>query len=132
MRIMRKRWTADEDEFLRAEYWRSAAAELAERLGRTEAAIILRANRLGLSRRYNTHDLQRMIAKLHRDGLPDADIAASVGRCTSTVRGWRRRLGLLNYQRPVEQTAAADIDRLFAELAAERYFSGRPVNAKPI
>lgn len=97
-----RRWTGAELAALRAEYGTTPVADLAERFGRTWAAVAQKAELIGLAKTYArrpdwTPELEARYRALHAEGRTDSEIARSWGR-ESVLRVWlnahRRRLGL--------------------------------------
>jgi len=99
---------------------------IAERVGRTENAVWLRAKKLGLDKRPEvTPWSDAELAELRRcyDTEPPADIAARLRRTPSSVYQQARVLGLLTRKTLIGQSAVADyFDRI--DTAEKAYVLG--------
>ena len=85
----RRRWTEAEIEFLHRTYPKYPAPEIAKYLGRTKAAVHIRANRLGVKK---PHEARREIAlrnlsKAH--GKPKREMPRHVKEALGVYTYWR-------------------------------------------
>jgi hypothetical protein len=88
-------WTWKELACVREHYGRMPCAALAERLGRTEHAVMECARHLGVAGRHRrTAAYEADIRAGHAAGHSDGEIAARLGLCREAVGYHRRRLGL--------------------------------------
>jgi predicted DNA-binding transcriptional regulator AlpA len=71
------RWSANEESRLRQWWGRAPVGDIAQKLGRTETAVIVRAKRIGLRTLVN-----------HPDALAEWQIAPMLGVDRKTVWGW--------------------------------------------
>ncbi len=74
------RWTKHEEDRLRQWWGRAPVGEIAQKLGRTETAVVVRAKRIGLRTLVN-----------HPDALSEWQIAAMLGVDRKTVWLWMNR-----------------------------------------
>lgn len=98
-RITRRRWTDAEDETVRRLYGSLTAAEIGERLERTENSVWLRAKILGLDKREEvTPWSDAEVAELRRcyPTEPPRQIAARLGRTPSSIYQQARVMGLIS------------------------------------
>ena len=73
----RRRWTAEEDDRLRAGWNRGCVAKFAKQLGRSKAAVMQRASVLGLAQYHRGEvdpQLADFIRQQHADGMVDTQI----------------------------------------------------------
>lgn len=97
-RITRRRWTDTEDSALRALYGTLPAAEVGQRLSRTENSVWLRARTLGLDKRGEVAPWSEAELADLKHSYPTGDpqqIAARLGRSTSAVYQQARYMGLI-------------------------------------
>lgn len=125
--MTRRGWSEADDAALRALYGTMPAAEVGQRLRRTEDATNQRAVRIGLTegaaaKRERCRQVRQQVVQLHAAGLCDSEIARRLGSQQSTIRKHRVSLGL-----PVlaEAVRATRSDRLRAK-ATQRLAAGEP------
>lgn len=93
-------WTPEDDAFLMEAHGRESIADIANRIGRTKAAVRNRVMRLGISKRELwTPEEEAQLRDLYEQAGSDGPLAltafaASVGRCKSNVSRKARELGL--------------------------------------
>ena len=126
-RIIRRRWTAAEDDIIRVRYGELSAADLGALIDRTEDAIWLRARNLGLDKRqeearpWTAAELDE-VRNCYSAERP-ADIASRLGRTTSAVSQQAKCLGVVSAKRLI---VLATIHDYFAEVstAEQAYILG--------
>lgn len=93
---MRRFWTDNERDVLRAEYGRTPACALAERLDRTTRAVYQEATKLGLVEvQFRADDTFFVEARrLNAEGHSDTEIAERFGCDRHAVSRHRKRMGL--------------------------------------
>ena len=82
-------WTPAEDEFVRRAYPKYPASEIAKYLGRTKAAVHIRANRLGVKK---SHEARREIALRNlpqAHGKPKREMPRHVKEALGVYAYWR-------------------------------------------
>lgn len=79
----KKRWTAEEEEYLESKWGIVSMATLTKKLGRSKRAIEHRALGMGLGGMYETGDM-----------LLSSEVAKTLGVATSTILCWVRDKGL--------------------------------------
>ena len=97
-RIIRRRWTAEEDETVRTMYGTLPADEVGRLINRTEDAVWLRARTLGLDKRGEVAPWSAVdLAELERSYPTDEpqQIADRLGRSVSAVYQQARYMGLV-------------------------------------
>ena len=94
--MKRRAWTNDEIEFVKENYLKIPAKEIANRLNRSLRAIYQRAKAEGLSQDLPrlTPEIETQIRRLHAQGKTDRAIADELGVNGRTMCDWRNRLGL--------------------------------------
>lgn len=93
---MGRRWTEEEDRFLRENYPARLCTDLARHLGRETGVVRRRVSVLGLKRyaSYPTSELDKRIIVLHSQGYSDRGIAQRTGVGDNKVWRVRQRLKL--------------------------------------
>lgn len=97
-------WSEADLAFLRAHYGKMPTPRLATALGRTKAAVLTRANVLGLEHGYisawtnGDHDALEIA---HRHGIAIADLAAALGRKRCSVSKYATNHGFAFGRRPL-------------------------------
>lgn len=119
-RIVRRRWTAGEDETLRREYETTTAPELGLRLNRTAVSIHGRARVLGIVKRTERHDawsedeLAILRAGYATEGT--SSVAAKLGRSALSVRQQAAVIGLVSAR---TQAARSVVHGYFTEIRTQ-------------
>jgi hypothetical protein len=109
--IRRRRWTAEEDDFLITNYESMTAGEIAARLDRTEDSVWIRARLHGLDKRgvvrpWTEDELEEL--RCSYGTVRPAVLAEKFGRTTSAVSQQARVLGLISAKALIPQTAVHD------------------------
>ena len=92
----RDAWTDADVALLRERYRADGPRALAAEMGRSRAAVAMKAHHLGLARPPKRADAAHLaeVARLNAEGTSDAGIARSLGSPLATINAHRRKLGL--------------------------------------
>ena len=103
-------WTEEDIEFLKANYGKMKAKEIAKAIGRTEGAVMTRAYLLGLNSElekvptWTGEDIEFLKANYGK--MTNDEIAKAIGRTERAVRDWLHRLGLSRQARWTDEEIA--------------------------
>lgn len=81
----KRRWTSPEDQYLREHVRSLSVQQLAEDIGRSEAAIIGRINFMNIRRKPHIKDCAAEIKEMYMAGMRTSDIAAAIGMSDCSV-----------------------------------------------
>lgn len=116
MKKLENIWTQEEDDVIRECYPKMLVKDFIELLpGRTVNSVIIRARKLGVTSHYYSNvffsDEECLYIKEHWREMSDIEIAESINRGASSVKGVRNRLGFHRVLK--DYTGYADFDKLF-------------------
>jgi len=113
-----RRWTEEEEQFVRDNYRRLPVREIAEALGRTEKATRNKVERMGLGlsyvggNRWTSREVA-LLKEMFKAGTSDEEIAKTLNRSVKAVSAKRARLGLYRYNRSDREGKYLDTDGYF-------------------
>lgn len=79
MKKKNKRWTAEDENYLKSKYLSTEVSEMAEHLGRSNSAVKAKANILGLKKRHTFKEKREEVLKLALEGANAKEISEQVG-----------------------------------------------------
>ncbi|EHD5018754.1 hypothetical protein JRB95_001381 [Listeria monocytogenes] len=88
---LNRKWTAEEDNYIKANYKSVTYQAIGLRLGRSRASVFKRARRLGLRKIRSLIEIDDEIRKMAADGTCVADIARELEIDYDTLRDYLRR-----------------------------------------
>lgn len=112
---MNKYWTAKEIDFLKENIGKTKISVIAEKLDRSETAVILKMNRLGIG---NTRDQTGLITI--------GELAKPLGVDRNTIQGWIERHGL-----PVKKKVSR-LTKVFTFVDSESFWNWAKINQDKI
>lgn len=129
-------WDSDDDRFLRNNYDKMTADEIAKKLKRTEAAVWARADMLGISnplREWTDEDVESLKAYVD-EGLSYKEIGEKLNRSMTAVQQKAQKLGIARYraftQDELDFLRAYYLDLTTPELAAELERTENAISAR--